>query len=91
MRAAADHHIGIAAAEDFGGLADGLRAGGAGGQAVERRAAGAGEQGQMRQRHVRLLLELAGDVHAFERRARPISTVSTSAVSFSTPERAAVV
>ena len=66
VRAAADHDIGVAAAEDFGGLADGLGAGGAGGEAIECRAAGAGEQGQMRQGHVRLLLQFADGVHPLE-------------------------
>ena len=36
VRAAGDHHVGVAAADDLGGLADRLGAGGAGGQAATR-------------------------------------------------------
>ncbi len=57
VRAAADHDVGVASAEDFGGLADRLRAGGAGGEAVHRGAARAGEQGEMGEGHVGLLLQ----------------------------------
>ena len=38
VRAAGEHHVGVAAADDLGRLADGLAAGGAGGQAVGVRA-----------------------------------------------------
>ena len=44
VRPAADHDVGIATAEDFGGFADRLRAGGAGREAIERRAARASQQ-----------------------------------------------
>ena len=58
-----------------GGFADRLRAGGAGRQAVHRRAARAGQQRQVRQRHVRLLLQLARDVHQFRRQMAPFHHV----------------
>ena len=38
VRAAGEHHVGVAVADDLGRLADGLAAGGAGGQAVVVRA-----------------------------------------------------
>ncbi len=82
VSAAADHDVGIAAAEDFGGFADGLRAGGAGGEAIHRGAASAGEECQMGQRHVRLLLELADDVHAFEGDLGPFHGVDGGSVGF---------
>ena len=56
--AAGEHDVGLAAADDFGRLADGLAAGGAGGEAVEVRAFGAEVRGDVGDRHVRLLFEL---------------------------------
>ena len=64
MRAAADHHVGVAAPENFGRFADRLRAGRTGGEAIEGRPACAGQHRQVRQRHVRLLLDLARHVHS---------------------------
>jgi len=75
MRAAADHYIGFAAAEDLGCFADGLRRSGTGGQTIQRRPARANEHGQMREGHVRLLLQLARHVHALHRQLRPLHHV----------------
>ena len=85
VRAAADHDVGVAAAEDLGRLADRLRAGGARGEAVHRRPAGAGEQRQVRQRHVRLLLQLAHDVHPLQRDLGPLHRVDLRSRPASTP------
>ena len=85
----ADHDVGIAAAEDFGGLADGLGAGSAGGEAIERGPARSREQGEMRERHIGLLLELAHDVHALERHVGPFHGVKRQAVSVFHADRAA--
>lgn len=63
VRSAAEHDIGIATSEDFGGFADGLRAGGAGGEAVEAWPASAGESGEVGQCCVGFLFILANDVH----------------------------
>ena len=68
VRAAGEHHVGVAAADDLGRLADRLRAGGAGGQAVGVRAPGPEEAGQVAGGRVRLLLGLADRV---ERAASP--------------------
>ena len=91
VRAAADHDVGVAAAEDFGGFADGLRAGGAGGEAVQRGAAGAGEQREMREGHVGLLLQLARDVHQLGGQLGPLDRVERRRSPASRPTRAAVV
>ena len=66
MGAAGEHDVGFAAADDFGGLADGLAAGGAGGEAVEVRAFGAEMRGDVGDRHVRFLFELELRVEALE-------------------------
>ena len=64
--AAGEHDVGLAAADDFGRLADGLAAGGAGGEAVEVRAFGAEMRGHVGGRHVRFLLELELRVEPLE-------------------------
>ena len=64
--AAGEHDVGVAAADDLGRLADGLAAGGAGGEAVEVRAFGAEVRGDVGDRHVRFLLELELRVEALE-------------------------
>ena len=57
VRAAGEHHVGVAAADDLGRFADRLAAGGAGGQAVDVGALGVEHAGQVAGRHVRLLLQ----------------------------------
>ena len=64
--AAGEHDVGFAAADDFGGLADGLAAGGAGGEAVEVRAFGAEVRGHVGDGHVRFLFELELRVEPLE-------------------------
>ena len=64
--AAGEHDVGFAAADDLGRLADGLAAGGAGGEAVEVRAFGAEMRGHVGGRHVRFLLELELRVEPLE-------------------------
>ena len=66
VRAAGEHHVGVAAADDLGRLADRLAGGGAGGQAVQVGALGVEQAGQVAGRHVRLLLELLLRVEPFE-------------------------
>ncbi len=64
--AAGEHDVGLAAADDFGRFADGLAAGGTGGEAVEVRAFGAEVRGDVRDRHVRFLFELELRVESLE-------------------------
>ena len=66
VRAAGEHDVGIAAANDFGRFADRLAAGGAGRQAIEVRPLGVEHGGQMARRHVRLLLQFAERVERFD-------------------------
>ena len=66
VRAAGEHHVGVAAADDLGGLADGLAAGGAGRQAVGVRPLGVEHAGQVAGRHVGLLLQLDRRVQPFQ-------------------------
>ncbi len=73
--AAADHDVGVAAAEDFGGFANRLRARGACREAIQRRPPRAGEQREVRQRHIRLLLKLADNIHLLKRELRPLHHV----------------
>ncbi len=63
---AGEHDVGFAAADDFGGFADGLAAGGTGGEAVEVRAFGAEVRGDVGGRHVGFLLQLKLRVEALE-------------------------
>ena len=58
VRTAGEHHVGLAAADHLGRLADRLAAGGTGGEAIHVRALGVELRRQIRGRHVRLLLEL---------------------------------
>ena len=64
VRAAGEHHVGVAAADDLDRLADRLAAGGAGRQAVGVRALGVEHGRQVAGRHVGLLLQ-------FDRRVQP--------------------
>ena len=66
MRAAGEHEVGFAAADQLGGFADRLAAGGAGGEAVGVGALGVEHRGQMCGGHVRLLFELGHGVKRFE-------------------------
>ena len=66
VRAAGEHHVGLAAADDLDRLADGLAAGGAGRQAVDVRPLGVEEAGQVAGRHVRLLLQFGDRVEQFQ-------------------------
>ena len=66
VRAAGEHHVGLAAADDLDRLADRLAAGGAGRQAVDVRPLGVEEAGQVAGRHVRLLLQLGDRVQRFQ-------------------------
>ncbi len=66
VRAAGEHDVGLAAADDLDRLANGLAAGRAGGEAVEIRSLGIEEAGQMRGRHVRLLLQFRDRVEHFQ-------------------------
>ena len=66
VRAAGEHDVGIAAANDLDRLADRLAAGGAGRQAVGVRALGVEHGGQVPGRHVRLLLQLDRRVQPFQ-------------------------
>ena len=75
MRAAADHHLRVSAAKDIRGFADRLRGGGTGGQTIHCRPASPGEQRQVRERHVRLLLQLASRVHHFAGQMRPFHRI----------------
>ena len=59
VSSAGEHHIGIAASNDLGRLANGLTAGGAGGEAVEVRTLSVEHGRQVAGRHVGLLLQLA--------------------------------
>src|SRR4051812_30585887 len=70
MRAAGEHHVGVAAADDLDRLADRLRAGGASGQAVGVRAARPEEAGQVAGGGPRLLLGLPDRVELGEAVAR---------------------
>ena len=62
MRAAGEHDVGVAVADHFGRLADGLAAGGAGRQAVVIRPFQVEIGGQVAGGRVQLLLELAAGV-----------------------------
>ena len=66
MGAAGEHHVGVAPADDLGRLADRLRAGGAGGQAVGVRAPGAEDAGEVAGGRARLLLGLVDRVQVLE-------------------------
>ena len=63
---AREHHVGVAPADDLGRLADRLRAGGAGGQAVGVRPPGAEDPGQVAGGRARLLLGLVDRVQLLE-------------------------
>ena len=75
VRAAGEHHVGVAAADDAERLADRLRARRARGQAVVRGAADAELPREMRKRHVGLLLDLARRAHQSKRRLDPIPSI----------------
>ena len=52
LAAAGEHHVGVAAADDAGGVADGVRAGGAGGAGGAQRTLGAQLERHVRRAHV---------------------------------------
>ena len=66
VRAAGEHDVGVAAADDLGRFADGLAAGGAGGEAVDVRALGVEHRRQVAGRHVRLLFQFDHRVQRFQ-------------------------
>ena len=66
VRAAGEHEVGVAVADQLGRLADGLAAGGAGGQAVVVRAFEVEVVGEVGRRRVQLLLVLAAGVEALQ-------------------------
>ena len=78
VRAAGEHHVGLAAADDLDRLADGLAAGGAGRQAVDVRPLGVEQAGQVAGRHVRLLLQLGDRVEDFQALAGELGQVELS-------------
>ena len=75
VRAAGEHHVGVAAADDLGRLADRLAAGGAGRQAVDVRPLGVEHAGQVAGRHVRLLFQLADGMEQFQARCGELGHV----------------
>ena len=75
VRAAREDHVGVAAADQLVGLADGLRAGGAGGQAVGVGPLGAEEAGQVARGRARLLLGLADRVQLVQPQPREFRRV----------------
>ena len=66
MRAAGEHHVGLAAADQFGGLADRLARGSAGREAVDVRALGVEHAGEMAGGHIGLLLDLGKRVQSLQ-------------------------
>ena len=68
VRAAGEHHVGLAAADDLDRLADGLAAGGAGGETIDVGTLGVEQAGQVPGRHVRLLLQFRDGVQDFHAR-----------------------
>ena len=66
--AAREHHIGLAAANDFGRFTDRLAAGGTGSKTVDVGALGVEHTGQISGRHVGLLFEFGNRVEQFESR-----------------------
>ena len=73
--AAGEHHVGLAAANDLGRLADRLAGGGAGGEAVEVGTLRVEESGQVPGRHVGLLLDLCLRVQRLEPEFRELRHV----------------
>ena len=69
--AAGDHDINIAAADEFGGFADGLGRCGAGGEAVEGGAAGVEFHRQVCNRHGGFLFDFGHGVENFQRQFPP--------------------
>ena len=78
VRAARDHHVRIASLEHAGRLADGLGAGGAGGEAVIHRASQAVLACDMRCGHVRFLFDLEPRIHIFVRGFNPLDRIHCS-------------
>jgi hypothetical protein len=66
VSAAGKHHLGIAAADDFGRFADRLAGSGTSGEAVQVRALGVEQAGEVASRHVRFLFEFDLRVEPFE-------------------------
>ena len=81
VRAAGEHHVGIAAADDLDRLADRLAAGGAGRQAVEIRSLGVEEAGQVAGRHVRLLLQFGDRMQCLQTLANKLREVELIAAA----------
>ena len=78
MRAAGKDHVGTAAADQLKGFADGLRAGGAGGQAVGVEPPGAVDARQVARRCSRLLLGFTHRVQLFHAHPRKLGRVDAA-------------
>ena len=81
--AAGEDHVGAVAADHLEGLADGLRAGGAGRQAVGVDPLGAEGVGQVRRRSAGLLLGLADRVQVVQSEASELAGIDLTRVASS--------